>query len=123
MRTIIAILVMGLLAPPVAAQSYRPDLERIRRGVQVQPQVSSSPPSRSELRAVKQPTGRVVKEKDSVWNGALIGAGLGAGSGYLWARSQCPNDTECFAIASPIGIVVGGGLGLLAGVLVDAMTR
>jgi hypothetical protein len=26
---------------------------------------------------------------DSVWNGLLIGAAIGAGGGYFWARSQC----------------------------------
>ena len=61
------------------------------------------------------------ERRDSVWNGTLIGAGIGAGSGYIWARSQCPHDTECFAIAGTVGIIGGAGIGAAVGAIADAL--
>ena len=62
--------------------------------------------------------------RDSVWNGLLIGAGIGTGGGYLWARDICgASDTECFAIAAPVGILGGAGIGAAVGALLDALHK
>jgi hypothetical protein len=62
------------------------------------------------------------QRRDSVWNGLLIGGGIGAGSGYIWARSLCgTTDDECFAIAGPAGILSGIGIGAAIGAVADAL--
>jgi hypothetical protein len=62
--------------------------------------------------------------RDSVWNGALIGAGIGAGGGYVWAHNICgSNDDECFAIAGPVGILSGIGIGAALGAVADALHK
>jgi hypothetical protein len=59
-----------------------------------------------------------------LWNGTLIGAGIGAGSGYLWAHNVCgTNDSECFAIVAPVGLIGGAAIGAAVGAIVDALTR
>lgn len=61
--------------------------------------------------------------RDSVWNGALIGAGVGAAGGYFWARQLCgTNDAECFAISSRAGVLGGAGIGALIGAILDAFS-
>ena len=61
--------------------------------------------------------------RDSVWNGALIGAGVGAAGGYFWARQLCgTNDAECFAISAPAGVLGGAGIGALIGAILDAFS-
>ena len=60
--------------------------------------------------------------RDSVWNGALIGAGIGAAGGVVWGRQICgSNDSECFAIAGPVGILGGIGIGAAVGAIADAL--
>jgi hypothetical protein len=64
------------------------------------------------------------ERRDSLWNGAVIGGGVGAGGGYLWARNMCgTNDSECFAIAGPVGILGGIGIGLAVGAVADALHK
>ena len=60
--------------------------------------------------------------RDSVWNGLLIGAGIGAGGGAVWGRQTCgANDRECFAIAGPVGIITGAGIGAAVGAIADVL--
>ena len=60
--------------------------------------------------------------RDSLWNGALIGAGAGAVGGAVWGLNMCgSNDTECFAIAGPVGILGGIGIGAAVGAIADAL--
>jgi hypothetical protein len=63
------------------------------------------------------------ERRDSVWNGALIGAAIGGAGGYLWARNICggTDDTECFVISAPVGILGGIGIGAAAGAIADAL--
>jgi hypothetical protein len=63
--------------------------------------------------------------RDSVWNGALIGAGVGAVGGYVWARNICggTDDTECFLISGSVGILSGVGIGAIIGAVADALHR
>jgi hypothetical protein len=61
---------------------------------------------------------------DSVWEGLLIGAGIGGVSGYVWARQLCgTDDDECFYIAAPAGIITGTGIGALVGAIVDKLHK
>jgi hypothetical protein len=63
-----------------------------------------------------------VERRDSVWDGALIGAGVGAAGGAIWGRQQCgATDTECFAIAGPVGILGGAAIGAAIGAVADAL--
>ena len=61
--------------------------------------------------------------RDSLWNGMLIGAGIGAAAGMLLApQALCGgHDTECAVIVrAAIGIpAVAGGIGI--GALVDGL--
>jgi hypothetical protein len=66
---------------------------------------------------------RAENDRDSLWSGMLIGAGVGAAVGMLIAPpAMCPgNDTECATI---VRVVIGlpaivGGLGV--GALVDGL--
>ena len=101
--------------PPVIAEA----LQRI-----------SSPPDplRAEGRNAAARTPSKAKRRgnrhDSVWNGALVGAGVGAAGGYLWASNLCgSDDAECFSVAGPVGILSGAGIGAAVGALLDALTK
>ena len=64
------------------------------------------------------------ERRDSVWNGALIGAGIGAAGGLLWSRAACGwDDEECSFYTGLVGIPVGIGIGAAAGAIADAMRR
>jgi hypothetical protein len=95
-----------------------PILGPSRKGVRASlllPQRESLPALKAQERA---PGGR----RDSVWNGTLIGAGIGAAGGAVWGRQTCgANDSECFAIAGPVGIAVGAGIGAAVGAIADAL--
>ena len=90
-----------------------------RKGVRA----SLALPQRESLPALlraqdRAPGGR----RDSVWNGALIGAGIGGVGGAVWGRQTCgSNDSECFAIAGPVGILGGIGIGAAVGAIADAL--
>jgi hypothetical protein len=90
-----------------------------RKGVRASlllPQRGSLPPL---LNAQERASGA---RRDSVWNGTLIGAGIGAVGGTVWGLNTCGgNDSECFAIAGPVGIVVGAGIGAAVGAIADAL--
>jgi hypothetical protein len=60
--------------------------------------------------------------RDSIWNGLLIGAGIGAAGGAIWGLNVCgTTDDECFAIAGPAGIITGAGIGAAIGAIADAL--
>jgi hypothetical protein len=67
--------------------------------------------------------GTQTRERDSLWNGILIGAGVGAAVGMLIAPPAfCGNnDSECAAIVRvAIGLpAIAGGVGI--GALVDGL--
>ena len=80
-------------------------------------------PQRNSLPALLNAQDRAPgARRDSVWNGLLIGAGIGAGGGAVWGRQTCgANDRECFAIAGPVGIITGAGIGAAVGAIADAL--
>jgi hypothetical protein len=82
----------------------------------VLPRPESLPP------LMKAREGASPQRRDSVWNGALIGAGIGGVGGAVWGRQMCgSNDSECFAIAGPVGILGGAGIGAAVGAIADAL--
>jgi hypothetical protein len=65
---------------------------------------------------------RMVKQIDSVWNGAVIGAGIGAVTGYVWGREMCGgDDDECLIRSVPVGLVIFTPAGALTGALIDRL--
>ena len=80
-------------------------------------------PQRESLPALQKVQNRATGERrDPVWNGLLIGAGIGAAGGAVWGRQTCgSNDSECFAIAGPVGIISGAGIGAAVGAIADAL--
>jgi hypothetical protein len=117
---------VGAADPSAAA------LERIRAGVDrgarmsrlsiTKPVVDSR--ERRTRRGGSEQSGAIANQRDSVWNGALIGAAAGAGGGYLWARNLCgSNDTECSYRAVPAGVLGGAGIGAAIGAILDFFQR
>ena len=113
---------------------YEPSCQRIRSALararntapRLADAIASAPvvvdPGIDAPRAFAQAPSATVKTngRDSIWNGLLIGAGIGAGAGYLWARGICgSNDSECSAITTPVGLLAGAGIGAAAGGILD----
>jgi hypothetical protein len=126
MRSVaITVLFLLLGAPAAHADELKADYDRLARALRTPPAATVS------LRAAKPLTTNSVlarqdtpARRDSVWDGALIGAGVGAGSGYLWAYAQCgTNDSECFMIAGTVGIIGGAAIGAAAGAIIDALHK
>lgn len=114
------------LTASARADDYVPDYKRIRAGLERR---TAPPVPTAAVQAPRSSDGlqvaRVVHPRDSVWNGVLIGAAIGAGGGYLWARNICSpkDDEECFAITSRAGVLGGAAIGALAGGILDALQR
>ena len=119
--TVSALLLTGTAA---RAEQYTPAYDRIRAGLERKgaPSVFERNPVPPALSWRKQAA--VHKQRDSIWNGLLIGAAIGAGGGYLWARNVCgSNDQECFYITAPVGVLGGAGIGAAVGGILDALQR
>jgi hypothetical protein len=120
----ITVLFLLLGAPAAHADELKADYQRLARALQTPPAATASlrdaKPLTTNAVMVRQDPAR----RDSVWDGALIGAGVGAGSGYLWAYAQCgTNDSECFMIAGTVGIIGGAAIGAVAGAVIDALHK
>lgn len=59
------------------------------------------------------------RRPESKWNGLLIGLAAGVGAGYLVAKRQCGNDTECSVYATAAYVPLFAGIGAGAGTLID----
>ncbi|MPZ17666.1 MAG: hypothetical protein GEV06_07125 [Luteitalea sp.] len=124
MKTFITTIVISmLLGGSIAAHGDEgaPDYRRIRQGLR-----RSAAPSTFAI--VELPPARrqppQVRQRDSIWNGVLIGAGVGAAGGFLWAQNICDgNDSECSAIATPVGVLAGAGIGTAVGAIVDLLHK
>lgn len=97
----------GHCIAPTGGSALHPRHSALHRPSTVQPAVQGAAPS------------------DSVWEGLLIGAGIGAVGGYIWAREICggTDDTECFLISAPVGILGGVGIGALVGAVADKLHK
>ena len=120
MKLIALIVLIAAMAFPGAAhgQELKTDYVKLARALKAKPALS--------LTAVPLPAARqdAGQQRDSVWNGTLIGAGIGAASGYVWARAQCGNnDSECFVIAGTVGIIGGAAIGAAVGAVADALHK
>jgi hypothetical protein len=114
-----------LVSPVVAAAKDEPDYRRIRSALEQPVRPARFAVSKASVSAIRHARSQgVIKSgrRDSVWDGLLIGAGIGAAGGYLWARHICgSNDPECFAIAGPVGVLGGVGIGATIGAIIDAL--
>ena len=121
--TLLAVSALLLTGTPARAGEYAPAFDRIRAGLARQDPSVFERNILPRARPVRRPA--VVRQRrDSIWNGLLIGAGIGAGGGYLWARNICgSNDKECFAITGPAGVLGGAGIGAAVGGILDALQR
>lgn len=63
-----------------------------------------------------------IRRSDSLWNGLLIGAGVGIVATEVWARQTCGNDGECAAITRLVGWGALAGGGAAVGALFDRFT-
>jgi hypothetical protein len=123
MRCLAATVVILQLGSSFAyAEKGGTDYARLQRALNRGPAPWTSAlkaPPASIMRVAQQPE---PARRDSVWNGALIGGAIGGAGGYVWARNICGNnDSECFAIAGPVGILGGAGIGLAVGAIADAL--
>jgi hypothetical protein len=59
------------------------------------------------------------RRPESKLNGLLIGLAAGAGTGFLVARQQCGNDSECSFYATAAYVPLFAGIGAGAGTLID----
>ena len=134
---VLAVVLMGAAAE-ARGQDYQPSYERIRAGLERAAMTSPTiaiahrnvaadapePTAAARSAATARRNRQQTSGRDSVWNGLLIGAGIGAGGGYLWARNICgSNDAECFAITAPVGVLGGAGIGAAVGALLDALHK
>lgn len=114
-----------LACPALAGPHNEPDYRRIRIALERPATRSRFAVSALSISAIRPARSQAVVRsgrRDSVWEGLLIGAGIGAAGGYLWGRNQCgPNDSECFAIAGPVGVLGGIAIGATVGAIVDAL--
>jgi hypothetical protein len=120
-----AVVILQLGSSFAFAESRGADYARLQRALNRAPAPWTSalktPPPASVMRGAQQPE---PARRDSVWNGALIGGAIGGPGGYVWARNICGNnDSECFAIAGPVGILGGAGIGLAVGAIADALHK
>ena len=63
-----------------------------------------------------------IRRADSIWNGLLIGLGVGVVASEVWRHSECgPRgyDTECSAIVSGVGVLTMVPAGAVAGAFID----
>jgi hypothetical protein len=128
MRAIVIALLVAALGSSMAWAESAPasagpvDYSRIHRELQRTPATWAQPAALAK--AVQGTQAGVPERRDSVWNGALIGGGIGAAGGYVWAHWICgANDSECFAIAGTVGIIGGAAIGLAAGAIADALHK
>jgi hypothetical protein len=126
LKSIVASTLLILLAFPAIA---RAEDVRDYRGIRAALARSDAPPRLAVRTASLSAIGparrqAVVKggQRDSVWDGLLIGAGIGAVGGYQWGRHICgSNDSECFAIAGTVGVLGGIAIGATIGAVVDRL--
>ena len=74
--------------------------------------------ARGDVRQVYTVSGTAQKGK---W--ALIGAGIGAGTGTAIGYAKYSPDSDDSSIYIPIGLIIGAGSGALGGLLFGATTR
>jgi hypothetical protein len=109
---------------PGEREQVSPDYARLRRALQREKPALVIPVMAPALRANAQDQPPSQPRSDSVWEGLLIGAAIGGAGGYVWARNICgSDDTECFVITAPVGILGGAGIGALVGAVADKLHK
>jgi hypothetical protein len=120
---LILVFVVGSL--PVRADELSRDAERIRRALQKDaPRLVIPADAVATAASTRRNQPSSPARSDTVWEGVLIGAAIGGVGGYVWARNICgSNDTECFVITAPVGVLGGGGIGALIGAVADKLHK
>ena len=117
MRTCALITVFCLVLSPVAASAQH------NNSMELPARLIISDKAVADALAAEQPRRR--DDRDSVWNGALIGAIVGAAIfggfvTFLCNALQEPSDPSCLG-SSLMGIGIGAGAGALGGAGIDAL--
>lgn len=117
MRTCTLIIAFCLVFSPVAASAQH------NHSMVASPRLIISDKAVADALAAEQPRPR--DDRDSVWNGALIGAIVGAAVfggfvTFLCNALQEPSDPSCLG-SSLMGIGIGAGAGALGGAGIDAL--
>ena len=117
MRTCTLITVFCLVFSPVAASAQH------NNSMELPPRLIISEKAVADALVAEQPQPR--DDRDSVWNGALIGAIVGAAAfggfvTFLCNALQEPSDPSCLG-SSLMGIGIGAGAGALGGAGIDAL--
>jgi hypothetical protein len=127
--TIVTLLAV-MSAATVRADELPLNHDRIRLALRKQAPPLRLPAPRTEIPAVaasrrSRQSAQTGRPSDSVWEGLLIGAAVGGVGGYVWARQICggTDDTECFVISAPVGILGGVGIGALVGAVADRLHK
>jgi hypothetical protein len=122
-----SIVLLCLVGPATAGPVAQPDFRRVRAALErpvSPPRLAVTAPSISAIRPGRSQAMVKSGGRDSVWDGVLIGLGIGAAGGLVWGRHICGgNDSECFAIAGPVGVLGGAGIGAAIGAIVDALHK
>ena len=123
MTTFTLLTVMALALPTTvpATADCTPSCRRIRAGL-----ARTAIPVHGQmlpLASMERRQAVVTRPADSIWNGVVIGAAVGAAGGYVWGRSLCPGDRECLYRTVPAGILAGAGIGAAIGGILDALRR
>jgi hypothetical protein len=130
---VVTCMVALVAASPGFADELPVDRERIGRALQgdrpalvlpaFTPDVAAGPRDPRVPERGRQASSPVSRS-DSVWEGTLIGAAIGGAGGFVWARQICgADDSECVAIAGPVGILGGAGIGALVGAIADKLHK
>lgn len=117
MRACTLIIAFCLVFSPVAASAQH------SHSMAAPPRLIISEKAVADALAAEQPRPR--DDRDSVWNGALIGAIVGAAVfggfvTFLCNALQEPSDPSCLG-SSLMGIGIGAGAGALGGAGIDAL--
>jgi hypothetical protein len=102
-----------------------PNYDRIRSALQRGSAPARLHVSRASVSAIRpaRVKQRGGARRDTVWNGLLIGAGLGAAGGFIWAWNFCGRLDEDCSIVTPLGVLGGAAIGGAIGAIVDTLHR
>jgi hypothetical protein len=121
----VTLIVLFMGSGSMHAEELSPDYERLRRALRSHaPRLVIPSGVARDAARMRQDQPPSPARSDGVWEGLLIGAAAGGVGGYVWARNICgSNDTECFVITGPVGILGGAGIGAAIGAVIDKLHK
>lgn len=115
-----------MVATPAAARAeqYTPRYDRIRSGLaRTEPRSPLAATSTPRLTRQDSPRATIKKDRDSVWNGLLIGFAAGVVTGVIITRTECGDDRECRVNGGLVVIPISAAIGAATGAILDAFTH